>query len=186
MKWKAVSLLCIIFVLVGCGKADSSVGKAVSVRNKLLESNGCHFSATVTADYGKEIYQFSMDCESDKDGNVTFAVTTPETIQGITGKITNDGGAITFDDTVLAFQMLADGQITPVSAPWLLIKTLRSGYLNGCSDAEKGICISIDDSYAEQALHLEIVTQDACPVSAEIYWQGRRVLTMLVENFTYL
>ena len=186
MKWKAVSLVCVILLLVGCGKADTSVKQAVTMRNKLLEGNGCSFSATVTADYGKEIYQFTMDCQSDKHGNITFTVTTPETIRGITGRITGDGGAITFDDTVLAFQMLADGQVTPVSAPWLLVKTMRSGYLNGCSVAENGVKISIDDSYAEEALHLEILANDLCPVSAEIYWQGRRVLTLLVESFTYL
>ena len=186
MRWKAVALVCVFLMLVGCGKTDSSVSRAVAIRNRLLESNGCSFSTTVTADYGKEIYQFAMDCQSDKDGNITFTVTTPESIQGIAGKITNDGGAITFDDTVLAFQTLADGQVTPVSAPWLFIKTLRSGYLNGCSSTENGLHISIDDSYAAEALHLEIITKDQHPVSAEIYWQGRRVITMLVENFTYL
>ena len=186
MRRMLLSLLCVIILLSGCGTSDFSINKAMTIRKKLLDSNGCSFKATVTADYGKEIYQFSMDCQVDKDGNVTFTVLTPESISGISGKISDEGGAITFDDTVLAFQMLADGQVTPVSAPWLLIKTLRSGYLNGCANTDKGFQISIDDSYAEESLHLEIMTVDLSPVSAEIYWQGRRVLTLLVENFTYL
>ena len=186
MRWKVLSVFCVFFLLAGCSKTNSSLDKAISVRNKLLSGNGCTFSASITADYGSEIYDFAMDCQADKDGNLTFSVVRPDSINGISGRITNEGGAITFDDTVLAFPMLAEGQLTPVSAPWILVKTLRSGYLNGCANTQDGIKISIDDSYAAEALHLEILSEDSIPTSAEIYWQGRRVLTLVVENFTYL
>ena len=81
---------------------------------------------------------------------------------------------------------MADGQVTPVSAPWLLIKTLRGGYLKACAPSDGGIEISIDDSYEEDALHLRICTAGDVPASGEIFWQGRRVLTLTVENFAFL
>ncbi|MBQ8880880.1 MAG: hypothetical protein IJ030_01725 [Oscillospiraceae bacterium] len=151
-----------------------------------MSANGCSFRATVTADYGEQIYVFKMDCQTDREGNLTFSVTEPTTIVGITGKITGTGGAITFDDKVLAFQTLADGQVTPVTAPWLFMKTLRSGYLKDTAATEAGFEISIDDSYAEESLQLRIRTEGELPVFAEIFWQSRRVLTLNVEDFVFL
>ena len=87
---------------------------------------------------------------------------------------------------MLAFQTIADGQVTPVTAPWLLIKTLKSGYLRDCTDTENGYKISIDDSYEAEALRLQIYIEKDLPVSGEIFWKGRRVLTLTVENFKYL
>lgn len=186
MRGKLAGILCIIFLLTGCKSTNSGVDRAVALRNQLAECNGCTFSAKITADYGENIYTFSMDCTVDKEGNLTFTVTEPTTISGITGTISTSGGKITFDDKALAFQMMADGQITPVSAPWLFIKTLRSGYLKGCSDEENGYQISIDDSYEEEALHLNIWVEGNTPKFGEIFWNNRRVLTITVENFTYL
>ena len=86
---------------------------------------------------------------------------------------------------MLAFPVLADDQLTPVSAPWIFLNSLRSGYLTGCSREEDGICIYIDDSFEENALHLEIYTdENMTPVRAEIIWQDRRVLSIDIRNFT--
>ena len=76
-----------------------------------------------------------MDCKADSSGNLTFTVVKPETISGITGTLSGDGGNLTFDDTALHFELMAENQLSPVSAPWILIKTLRNGYItsNHCS-----------------------------------------------------
>lgn len=186
MRWKVAALLCLVFVLCGCRKSNGPLDKAISLRNKVLDSNGCSFSATVTADYGEKLYTFSMDCTSDKEGNITFSVIKPETIAGITGRISAQGGALTFDDKVLAFETLADGEISPVAAPWVFMKTLRSGYMRGCTDEKNGYQIVIDDSYEADALRLNIFVENNLPVNGEIFWKGRRVLTITVDNFTYL
>ncbi len=186
MRWKVAVALLIAFLLCGCKQAGKPLDNAISLRNKILESNGCSFMATVTADYGEKLYVFSMDCTCDKEGNLIFSVTKPDSIAGITGKISALGGALTFDDKVLAFQTIADGQITPVTAPWLFIKTLRSGYMNGCTEDREGYWISVDDSYHEDALRLNIFVENNSPVSSEVFWEGRRVISIAVEHFTYL
>lgn len=186
MRAKVAVILCMILLLSGCKNTGQPLDRALALRNKILDSNGCRFHTVITADYGKNIYKFAMDCTADKEGTVTFSVTDPATIAGISGKITTTGGAITFDDKVLAFKPMADGQVSPVTAPWLFIKTLRSGYLKGCTGSEKGMQISIDDSYQEDALHLNIWLDGDLPASGEIFWKGSRVLTFTVEDFTYL
>ncbi|MBQ5607614.1 MAG: hypothetical protein IIU86_01150 [Oscillospiraceae bacterium] len=186
MRVKVAAILCVLFLFSGCNNADAPLDKALALRNRILDSNGCSFRVNITADYVEKVYVFGMDCEADKEGNLTFSVTEPDTIAGITGKITTAGGAITFDDKVLAFKTMADGQITPVTAPWLFINTLRSGYLNGCTEGENSFEISIDDSYEEDALRLNIRVENDLPVFGEIFWQGRRLLTLTVEDFAYL
>lgn len=183
---RLAAILCFLFILSGCGSSGNALDRANSLRSKILSSDGCSFLATVTADYGEKIYVFTMDCKTDKTGDLSFTVTEPETIAGITGKITGIGGSIIFDDQVLAFQTIADGQVTPVTAPWLFVKTLRSGYLKDATESGNGFEISIDDSYEEDALQLRIRTEGGMPVFGEIFWQGRRVLTLTVENFAFM
>ena len=150
-----------------------------------MDAESCLFSAVITADYGETIYTFQMECKTDSSDTMKFTVKDPETISGISGKISEELAALTFDNRVLAFPMLADGQLTPVAAPWVFLKTLKSGYITGCSQEEKGICIYIDDSFEENLIRLLIYTDEASvPKHAEIIYKDRRILTMDINNFT--
>ncbi|MBQ8359081.1 MAG: hypothetical protein IJX37_04095 [Oscillospiraceae bacterium] len=181
----AIAVLLITGLLSGCGAGDDAMDQAMALRKRLLEADSCAFQAVVTADYADALYTFQLECETDNAGNLQFTVTDPETIAGITGSISQDSAALTFDDKVLAFPMLADGELTPVSAPWIFINTLRCGYITGCSKEEKGLCIYIDDSFREKPLSLMLYTdQDCTPVFAEIVWQEQRILSVDVRYFT--
>lgn len=182
---KIAAVILVVCLLCGCGAGDEQLEQAMDLRKKLLESQICSFTAVITADYGDAVYTFQMECNTDKEGTLHFTVTDPETIAGITGSISQDRAALTFDDKVLAFPMLADGELTPVCAPWIFMNTLRSGYINGCCEEKSGICIYIDDSFKEKPLHLMIYTdQNSIPVAAEIIWQERRILTLDIRDFT--
>ena len=125
-----------------------------------------------------------MACQSDNDGNLTFTVQSPESISGISGTISSGEGKLTFDDVALYFPLMTDDQISPVSGPWILMKTLLGGYLTACSEEDALMRLTIDDSYEEDALQLEIwMDADDRPVNAEIYYDGRRIVTMEVGNF---
>lgn len=181
-----MAVVLVIFLLFGCAGADDTMDRVLALRQQALEK-GCAFTATVTADYGEATRSFVLRCESDPDGSVRFQVLAPENISGITGTMDAEKGTLTFDDQVLAFDPLADGLLAPVTAPWVLVHTLRSGYIASCGKIENGLRLSIDDSYREDTLGLEIwLDEGDLPVSAEILWQGRRILSMRVENFRFL
>ena len=183
MKRIVVILLAVIF-LNGCSGENSELEQALSLRRRLLEAQGCAFEAVITADYGSKIYTFRMNCQGDKDGNLRFSVLEPDTISGITGIISQLGGKLTFDDQVLLFEMLADGQLSPVSAPWILLQSLRSGYIKSCGVDGDGIRIQLNDSYNEEALHVDVWTDATMlPIRGEIVYAGRRILSVDVENF---
>ena len=161
--------------------------RVLALRSKLLQAAGCSFTAVITADYGKQISQFTLDCKADPKGNVAFTVAQPETISGITGLVSGEGGKLTFDDQVLAFELLADGQLSPVSAPWIFVKTLRGGYITSVGMDGDNLRSAIDDSYADDALQLDIWHGDGdLPIRADILWDSRRILSMEIKNFQIL
>lgn len=179
-------LLCILVLLTGCTGKPAELDRAMNLRSKLL-SNAVSFDTEVTADYGDKTYTFAMNCKADTQGNLTFSVLQPEVIRGITGTVSASGGKLTFDDVALAFDLMADGQFSPVSGPWLLMNTLRSGYLTSCTREGELLRVAIDDSYEENALHLDIwLDASNVPVRGEILWKGRRLLTITVKNFTFV
>ena len=149
-----------------------------------LLSASCDFQAEVTADYGDKVYTFGMYCQGDTKGNLGFEVTAPDTISGITGSISGNAGKLTFADTALTFPLLADGQVTPVSAPYLLLKTLQGGYVRSAGEDGDLLRVTVDDSYEEDALQLDIwLNRENHPVRAEILYDGRRILSMDIKDF---
>ena len=116
---------------------------------------------------------------------MTFEVVQPQSIAGITGTITGEGGFLTFDDVALHFDLLADDTVTPVSAPWIFLKTLRGGYLTSAGEEDGLLRVTIDDSYEEDALQLDIwLDEKNAPVRGEILYGGRRILSLSVTDFT--
>lgn len=159
----------------------------MSFRASLLSGMGCSFQTVITADYQGELYQFTLDCRCDEQGTLRFTVMEPETISGISGVISGDGGKLTFDNEhALAFGNLVDDQLPPVTAPWLLVKTLRGGYVTSCGTEDGMMRASIDDSYEDDALRLDVWFLEDIPKRAEILWDNRRILSLEVTNFEIL
>ena len=180
-------LVLLVCLLAGCGSADAELDQAMALRAKLLGSSGCSFDGIITADYGDKLQEFKVFCQTDSSGNMTFTVKEPQSISGITGKMDAKGGAITFNDKALAFPLLADGQVTPVSAPWILMKTLTGGYVASCGRDEDFIRVTIHDSYEADALVTDIwLDGENLPVRGEILYRDRRILTVQIENFQIL
>ena len=159
----------------------------LSLRSSILSATGCTFDATVTADYGNQTYTFAMGCEFDAHGNLTFTVRLPQTIAGISGTVGTEGGALRFDDTALSFPLLADEQLSPVSAPWVFMKTLRSGFITSAGKDGELLRLIIDETYEEKTVTAHVwLDENTIPVQADLYWDGRRILILEVINFQIL
>lgn len=183
---KLAAVLLLLVMLTGCIGNNEELERAMGLRAKLL-SGSCSFDVEITADYGDELYTFSMSCTGDSSGKVDFTVTAPDTICGITGSISKGEGKLTFDDTALEFPLLADGQVAPISAPWLLLKTLQGGYLTSAGMEGEFLRLTVNDSYEEDALQLDIwLGNENVPIRTEILYSGRRILTLKVTNFQLL
>ena len=177
-------LVCVACLLCGCMAGASEMDRAISLRQQLLAADGCCFGVDITADYGDAVSLFSMDCQSDAEGTVKFTVTSPESISGICGTLAKNGGKLTFEDTALQFDLLADGLLSPVSTPWVLVNTLCSGYLRSVGMENGELRLTIDDSYREDALQLDVwLDENDLPLRADILCDGRRVLSASIRDF---
>lgn len=186
MKKCAVWIV-LFLLLAGCSGPPDEMESGLELRSRLLQSSGCSFDANITADYGDKIHTFTLRCNADSKGDLSFSVIKPDPISGICGKLTGDGGKLTFDDTALSFDLMAEQQLSPISAPWILIKTLRSGCMTSACRENGSIRLSIDDSYEENALRLDIrLNTEQLPDYAEILYKGRKILSVAVENFEIL
>ena len=184
MKQIAAVFLSLV-LLTGCTGKRDELDRAMKLRANLLGCLGCSFDVTVTADYGDSYYTFVMNCQANGRGDLQFTVVQPESIAGITGEITSGEGKLTFDDVALHFPLLADDQVTPVSGPWILMKTLLGGYLTAANEEDELLHLTIHDSYEEDALQMEIwLNGEDVPICGEIIYDGRRILTVNVENFS--
>ncbi len=176
----------ILVLFNGCLGDNDQLDRAMELRADLL-CHDCAFNAEISADYGDELYTFGVHCQGDSEGNLGFEVTSPETIAGIRGSTSHDTGKLIFADTALEFPLMADDQVTPVSAPYLLLKTLRGGYVRSVGEENELLRVTIDDSYEEDALQLDIwLNGENLPVRAEILYDGCRILTMEVRDFQIL
>ena len=159
----------------------------MKLRTKLLDAGELQFQVDISADYGDKLHLFSMDCTSDREGRVTFQVTAPDTIAGITGTISEGNGQLTFDDMALHFELLTDRQLSPVSAPWVFLKALRSGYLTAAGMEDGRVRLTIQDTYEEDALQVDIWLNDQdVPQRAEILYDGKNILSIIVKDFQIL
>lgn len=181
---RMLACFCAVLVLTGCAASDGGeMNRALALRGKLLKAAAWSFQTEITADFGEKTVSFTMDCTADDKGNVGFTVTAPESISGITGEISAQGGKLTFDGTALDFGLLADGRLSPVSTPWVLVSALRGGNITGAGTQDGQLVLNVNDSYEDDALTLDVtLDENDLPAQAEIFCQGKGIASMKLKN----
>ena len=174
-------LLLVFFV--GCSARDPAMEAAMDLRSRCLGSGSITFEAEICADYITNVERFTLACAFDSSDTMSFTVMEPEDIAGIRGTVTGTEGTVRFDDTVLGFPLMADGRLSPVSGPWVLLGAISSGAILAAGQEGELVHVTIDDSYADNALTVDIWLEDGEVEEAEIAWEGRRCLTMTVDDF---
>lgn len=185
---KKICLFFMVMVLLsGCSRKSDEFDRAMTVRTGLLNATGCSFTATVSADFSDQTYSFTIFCKSDKDGNLEFEVMQPDYISGIKGSISSAEGKLVFDDTALTFPLQTDGLLSPISGPWVLVQALRGGYVRHYGPENDYLRLTVDDSYEEDALMLDIwINSENKPIQADIYENNRRILTLSIRDYQLL
>ena len=168
----------LIFVLSGCVKTKD-ISPGLELRQKMSKGS-FSFRAHILADYEDRIYEFTTDCIWMPDEGLTFTLVAPETISGIHGNVSQTGGKILFDDQILLFDGLSQGNITPAIGPWLMMKAITGGYVR--SVCENPVVISYDDSFQGEVLDLELtLNENNLPENCDIYLNSRRILSIRIE-----
>ena len=169
---------------MGCTGPDPAMEAALELRTRCLAAETVSFRTDIRADYITQFEEFSLECQVGRDGAAAFRVLEPEDIADIRGTVRGDEGTVGYDGTVLAYPLLADGRLSPVSGPWMVMKAIRSGCILAAGQEGEKIHVTIDDSYADNALTVELWLEEGAVTEAEIAWEGRRVLSMTFDGFS--
>lgn len=175
-----------VLLLCGCSAGEQAQAEAMELRSRALAAKSVTFEAEITADYIEHVEEFTLECAFDADGVLSFTVAEPQEIAGITGRVSGTEGALTFEDRILAFPLMADERLSPVSAPWIVMKALRSGCVIACVREGELLHMTVDDSYADDALTVDLWSDGDAIVAAEISWRGRRAVAMEIENCIFM
>lgn len=172
-------------LLTGCRKTESHMQSAMDFRTALQRANGCTFSADVTAEYPEKVFTFSLDCVFEND-QMKLRVTKPGVIEGICAGVHNGTASLEFEDISLEFGKLANGNVAPLTAPWILASAWKSDYISSAGADGNRTRATILKGYNDEELTIDTWFENELPVYAEISYAGTRVLQISIENFTYL
>lgn len=180
---KRILPLFLVFLL-GCSGPDPAMETALDLRSRCLASPAVRFRAEIRADYITGFEEFTLDCETSPDGTVAFRVVGPEEIADICGTVRQDEGTVEFDGAVLAYPLMAQGRLSPLSGPWVVLKAIRSGCIIAAGQEGELTRVTIDDSYADNALTVDVWLEDGQVIQAEVAWEGLRCLVMTFDDFS--
>lgn len=177
------TLVLCLFLMTGCGKGTEPVQQALDFRTQLLEKGTCSFTAHIRADFGAQFYDFTLAAECAEE-EASLSVIAPEEIAGITASVTKEGAVLEFDGTELAFGTLANGNISPVTVPWLLEQSWKSAYIS-CAGADGALYrVTYLRGYADGQITVDTwFDEGGIPVRGEMLYDGRRCITVTIEDF---
>ena len=181
---RIISCVLIILFLFGCSKNSTSITGALNLRQDILKGEGCSFTAKVTVDYSDCSYSFTVDCHAQNNGSLEFSIASPDSISGIIGSISEDGGKLLFNDQALLFEPLVNGQLSPAIAPWIMVEGIKSGYIQSGAKIKGGYEYCFNDSFQSESIQM-VLTVNALgdPVFCEIFWHNSRILSIEISNY---
>ena len=192
-------LLCVLMtgpvLLSACGAGGNVSPEeelALAIRGEYLAMPGCSTQLSVTADYGQRVYEFEMDAAVTEEETV-LTLTAPDTVAGITARVTEEGGALEYDGLILDTGELGPDGLSPMSAFPALLTAAGSGFITACAQEERE---------GETLLRVTCAAPDASPgegvetvlwfrpdthqlMGGEIWTEGLRVICCRCKNFRF-
>lgn len=127
-------VLMMTLLLTGCGKSktDNPDHLASLIRAEYLAMSGWSAVAELTADYGEQVFDFTVKTSWERGGDTVITVVKPELIAGITARIRDGETILEYDGAGLSLGMLDLSGITPVSSIPALMDCITTGYMARC------------------------------------------------------
>lgn len=181
-QWATV-LLCVL--LVGCSASTGKPNqKALDFRTQLMNAGGCSFTAAISADFGERVYDFTLDCSYTMEDGVSVSVLEPESIAGIAATVSGDGAVLEYEGVSLTLGQMAQGNVEPLAAPWLLGQCWTQEYIAYAGADEDYERITYLRGYDDKELTVDTwLDPTGCPVYAEVVFDGVRCLTIEIQDF---
>ena len=120
----------------GEGGGSPAEQLALDVRGELLEAAAGFAQVSVTADYGRRVYEYGVDMTWQAEGETVLTLTAPENVAGVSARILEGETALEFDGTRVETGALDDSGLSPLSGLPLLLEYARTGWMAECGMEE--------------------------------------------------
>lgn len=191
MRKYVICVLMTALLLAGCGAAeeDGAEELALTIRGEYLAMDSCAAQASITADYGQRVYQYEL-AVSVTEEETTLALTAPDTVAGLTARLSGEENLLEFDGVSVETGPLDSSGLSPVSAVPALLEAARSGYITACTLEEDRTLLRVDcgdpalspGEGTETSLWFDAATHAL--TKAEISVDGFRVILCDFKGFT--
>lgn len=189
MRLKLAAVLMILLCLLSAcsSKETDHLQAPMDFRASLLQAGACTFQAEITADYGENVYEFTVDCECRTDGTASVTVIEPQSIAGITAKISENGDELIYDGMAVAFDPLAGGNAAPVCTPSLVVDAWANAFIHAAGQEGEWLRVTYERGYDEEQLDVDCwFDEKNIPICTEICYNDETVLKMEVSNFSFV
>ena len=128
-------VLMMTLLLTGCGKPkdDTPEDLAAQIRAEYLSLRGWSVTVNLSANYGEQVFDFTVDSSWRRDGDTVLTVIKPDLVAGITARIRDGETVLEYDGAGISIGMLDLSGLTPVSASPTFMTCITTGYMARCS-----------------------------------------------------
>lgn len=159
--------------------------QALQLRTELLQAGGCRYAADVSVNYDDVRFDFSLDCVCGADGAARMTIRAPRTLAGIAAELSAGSARVEFEDTAVAFGLMADGNLAPMQLPQLLVQALCADYIEAAGREGDAVRVTYLHGYDEKELTVDVWLSGALmPDYAEVSYQGQMLAAMTITDFT--
>lgn len=181
-----IPLLLLLSLLTGCVGRNRELQETMEFRTRLQEAGGCSFHATVQAQYESYADAFTLQCSyAAAADTLDFTVLAPTPIAGISGQVAGDRQTVTFTDTALALELLADQQVAPVALPQILAQSWAVSYIEAAGTDRTYTTAVFQNGYEDDTLKVETWFLDGVPVYADVWYQGKCQAGVEITAFAF-
>ncbi len=179
---RLAALFTCLCLLCACGgRSHQEKGAFLKLRAKWLEQGSVALRSRVRADYGERVYDFLLCYEGSGEGG-TLRVEEPLALEGVEAEVDEKGVTLRYDGVLLDTGAIL-GNLSPLEAFPLLVRTWQSGFVTDCwRETWKGeACLTAqfdltEAGAEEQRLCVSRFRPDGTPLNAELLADGRTVL----------
>ena len=159
--------------------------QALQLRTELLQAGGCRYAADVSVNYDDVRFDFTLDCVCGADGAARMTIRAPQTLAGIAAELSASSARVEFEDTAVAFGLMADGNLAPMQLPQLLVQALCADYISSAGQEGDAVRVTYLHGYDDDELTVDVWLSGALlPEYAEVSYQGQMLAAMTITDFT--
>ena len=131
-----ISLCLALSACGGEGGGSPAEQLALDVRGRMLEAAAGFARVSVTADYGRRVYEYGVDMTWQAEGETVLTLTVPENVAGVSARILEGETALESDGTRVETGALDDSGVSPLSGLPLMLEYARTGWMAECGMEE--------------------------------------------------